>query len=68
MRVHFRTQPTTPTHETAALRCEVDAAFFVWAMLPPGSRKETRVRAHLAHLKARLGRVPSASREGVHHA
>ena len=54
-------QGCNPAPDTAALRHEWSAAIFVWAALPPGSPKEAKVRAHLAKLKARLGRTASAS-------
>jgi hypothetical protein len=44
------------------------AAVFVWAALPPGSRKEAAVCRHLLELQTRLGPEASLIAQEVAHA
>jgi hypothetical protein len=53
--------------ETAALQHEWRAAFCVWAALPPGSSKESKVCRQILELQARLGMLDSLATREVRH-
>ena len=63
-----RRNPSPALHpETAALQHEWNAAFCVWASLPPDSPKEHKVCRQILELQARLGMLASLTTgEGSH--
>ena len=63
-----RNPPPALHPETAALQHEWRAAFCVWASLPPGSLKETKVCRQILELQARLGPEASLIAQEAAHA
>jgi hypothetical protein len=57
-----------PLPEAAALHREWSAALFIWATLPAGSRKRTKVCRQLLELRGRLDASAASLIEEVAHA
>ena len=57
-----------PAPGAAALEQECLAALFIWAGLPAGSAKRTKVCRHPLELRGRLDASASSVSEEVHHA
>jgi hypothetical protein len=66
--LHALSAPREGCNPAPAVLHEWRAAVFVWATLPPGSRKEPKVCRHLLELQVRLGSEVSLLAQEVAHA